>query len=193
MNEYIDSLLLLALIVIALGIYMGSRLFLERRKKLKDITLQELIDSDYEQKYRDVCEFIWQQYVPQSGQSDVFQGELLRVVEKLRYEAWEYDNIHWSNDHVYFCDFICEGLCNQKIFTKAEKRMFTMITEHLKRTGSYSRRYHMGLVADKDLNKNLLAYKEHNLYDILADAVAYLHLKVGGQPIPYTPKPWLDI
>lgn len=42
------------------------------------VTIHELIGKDYEQQYFDECKYIWKNYVPQAGQADNLQGELLR-------------------------------------------------------------------------------------------------------------------
>jgi hypothetical protein len=38
-------------------------------------------------KYFEEAKFLWQNFVPQSGQADKIQGELIRAVERLRDEA----------------------------------------------------------------------------------------------------------
>lgn len=39
---------------------------------------------------------IWKTKVPPSGQADTIEGELLRAVEKLRWEAQQNGNINWD-------------------------------------------------------------------------------------------------
>ena len=41
------------------------------------------IATDYSQKYFDECKYIWENYVPKSGQADNLQGELLREIEEI--------------------------------------------------------------------------------------------------------------
>lgn len=66
------------------------------------ITINQLISEKYELKYLEECKFIWKNYVPQRGQSDVLQGELLREIEKLRCEAQDNGNINWDEDFEFF-------------------------------------------------------------------------------------------
>jgi len=57
-------------------------------------------------KYFEEAKFIWKNYVPKSGQADTVQGELLRVIEKLRYEAQDNGNINWDDGFEMFCHYI---------------------------------------------------------------------------------------
>lgn len=81
----------------------------------QEITLDKLINQEYTEKYLEECKDIWKNFVPDSGQSDVLQGELLRMVEKLRWEAQNNGNINWNEDFEYFC-FILETSSLIKIY-----------------------------------------------------------------------------
>ena len=76
----------------------------------ENIILKQLMKENYTQKYFDECNYIWKNYVPEIGQANVLQGELLRELEKLRYEAQNNGNMNWDKDFEYFCDFISETL-----------------------------------------------------------------------------------
>ena len=61
-------------------------------------------------KYSEEAKYIWQNYVPKSGQADTVQGELIRAIEKLRFEAQDNGNMNWDEGFVHFCDYIWEVL-----------------------------------------------------------------------------------
>jgi len=63
-----------------------------------------------EPNYIEIGRFIWQNYVPKSGQADTVQGELLRANEKLRDESQRNGNINWDQGHEILARFILETL-----------------------------------------------------------------------------------
>ena len=63
-----------------------------------------------EPNYTEIGRFIWQNYVPKSGQADTVQGELLRANEKLRDESQRNGNINWDQGHEILARFILETL-----------------------------------------------------------------------------------
>jgi len=74
-----------------------------------------------EEEYFEKAKYIWQNYVPKSGQSDFVQGELLRGVEKLRDEAQRNGNGNWDDGHVILAKFIKNTLINSKCFDSNKK------------------------------------------------------------------------
>jgi hypothetical protein len=69
-------------------------------------------------KYPDKAKYLWQTYVPTSGQADTVLGELIRAVEQLRDEAQRNGNGNWDQGHQIFCSFIRDILCNSGAFAK---------------------------------------------------------------------------
>ena len=63
-----------------------------------------------EPNYAEIGKFIWQNYVPKSGQADTVQGELLRASEKLRDESCRNGNINWDRGHEILARFILQTL-----------------------------------------------------------------------------------
>src|SRR5437899_13073173 len=63
-----------------------------------------------EPNYTEIGRFIWQNYVPKSGQADTVQGELLRANERLRDESQRNGNINWDQGHEIRARFILETL-----------------------------------------------------------------------------------
>lgn len=154
-------------------------------KKVKsEVTIEELISEKYEKKYYDQCKYIWKNYVPESGQSNILQGELLREIEKLRYEAQDNGNINWDKDFSWFCDFIIETLCYRDIFSDDEKAKIILALEYIKECGNYAKQWNDGQISDDDVDMNRIAYTKDNLYDMVSDAIGYFQLKTAG-PIPF--------
>ena len=57
-------------------------LFDKLKRGKSNLTIDAIIGEEYEQQYFDECKYIWKNYVPQAGQADKLQGELLREIEK---------------------------------------------------------------------------------------------------------------
>ena len=55
---------------------------------------------------REVASWIWHNLVPPRGQASTVQGELLRAVEKLRWEAQENGNINWDEGFLILLSFL---------------------------------------------------------------------------------------
>lgn len=159
-------------------------LFDRFKKTATKITIEQLTNTAYEKLYFDECKFIWKNYVPTNGQSNVLQGELLRELEKLRCEAQDNGNINWDEDFSYFCDFIRESLCAEDIFSDIEKEKISLALTYIKTCGEYARRFYNGEISDHDVDVNMLAYTKDNIYDIVADAIGFLQMKIK-EPIPY--------
>lgn len=75
-----------------------------------------------EEEYRELGRYIWQNYVPKSGQSDTVQGELLRASEKLRDEAHRNGNMNWDAGHEILANYIGETLLVSKDLPWLQKR-----------------------------------------------------------------------
>ena len=63
-------------------------------------------------EYLEIGRFIWNNYVPKSGQSETVQGELLRANEKLRDEAHRNGNMNWDSGHEILANYIRSTLCD---------------------------------------------------------------------------------
>lgn len=70
---------------------------------------------------RDVASWIWHNLVPRSGPANTIQGELLRAVEKLRWEAQENGNINWDEGFLILLDFLEQHLLRHPGFSDAER------------------------------------------------------------------------
>ncbi len=141
-------------------------------------------DKLRKRKSTDVCRYIWKNYVPKSGQADNLQGELLREIEGLRWEAQENGNINWDEDFAYFCDFISAALSGQPIFSDGEKEEIRSVMGRIKEYGTYARKANDGEIPYDDIDMEKIAYVEDDLYDIICDKIAQLHIEYT-EPIPY--------
>jgi hypothetical protein len=61
----------------------------------------------------EVARWVWHNLVPKSGQCSSIQGELLRAVEKLCWEAQNNGNINWDCGFEILLDFLESNLCNE--------------------------------------------------------------------------------
>jgi len=108
----------------------------------------------------DIARWIWKNLVPKSGQANSIQGEILRVIEKLREEAQGNGNINWDDRFEMFVDFLHNTLGHEKSFSKETK---VSITADLERLINF-------LPPDKLENRSQasnLPYVEDDLYDRL--------------------------
>ena len=100
------------------------------KRKSSSLTIEKIIAEDYNYKYFDECKYIWKNYVPESGQANNLQGELLREIEEITLimsyikECGMYaqkfycgiipenevdmDKIAYTNDNLY--DIICDKI-----------------------------------------------------------------------------------
>lgn len=69
-------------------------------------------------KYFEEAKNIWRNYVPKSGQSDTVEGELIRAIEKLRYEAQNNGNGNWDEGFELFCQYLWDILNDEGVFGK---------------------------------------------------------------------------
>ena len=67
-------------------------------------------------KYFDEAKNIWINFVPKSGQSDTVEGELIRAIEKLRYEAQNNGNGNWDEGFELFCQYLWDNLNDNRVF-----------------------------------------------------------------------------
>lgn len=159
-------------------------IFDKLKRKSSSLTIEKIIDKDYNYKYFDECKYIWKNYVPKSGQANNLQGELLREIEEIRCEAQDDGNINWDDNHSYFCDFINKKLLEQPIFSSIEKEEITLIMSYIKECGMYAQKFYSGIIPENEVDMDKIAYTNDNLYDIICDKIGQLQ-KENSEPIPY--------
>lgn len=112
----------------------------------------------------DIARWIWQNLVPKQGQADSVQGELLRAVEKLRYEAQNNGNVNWDDRFEMFAEFLHQTLCSDAAVPMKTKEAITRDIERL-----------INFLPPNQLKDrsqiNELPYVEDDLYDRLTEQV----------------------
>ncbi|KML24637.1 hypothetical protein [Priestia aryabhattai] len=117
-------------------------------------------------KYFEQAKEIWTKYVPKNGQSDIVEGELIRAIEKLRWEAQSNGNGNWDEGFEMLASYILEILNDNDVFkldtlSEIQSDVNTLLTSEYE------------------------PYLEDDLYDRLADRVIEWHFAKKG-PIKRT-------
>lgn len=74
---------------------------------------------------------LWRTYVPEHGQADTVQGELIRAVERLRDEAQRNANENWRRDHELLVEFVRDTLVDSGLFDASGVEEIQSDTERL--------------------------------------------------------------
>ena len=154
------------------------------------LVVNELGIRDYKMQHFDVCKNIWKTKVPKSGQSDTLQGELLRQVEKLRYEAQDNGNLNWDDNFSFFCDNLKNCFQASGQFSPQHLQKLSKALDYLKDCGEYAKQYNAGNIPDEEADPVRFAYTDDDLYDYLCDAVAVIALS-HPEDIPYEKKDFI--
>ncbi|MFB2638260.1 hypothetical protein ACE02P_09555 [Shewanella bicestrii] len=131
----------------------------------------------------EVASWIWHNLVPQNGQSNTVQGELLRAVEKLRWEAQENGNINWDNGFLILIAFLENHLLNHPGFSEAERKVIKSDLSRLKNFLPVEE-------LDDEADSGSLPYVEDDLYDRLESFVVSF-ARTNPQTIPNPNNPSL--
>ncbi|KRR14631.1 hypothetical protein CQ12_10905 [Bradyrhizobium jicamae] len=67
-------------------------------------------------RYFEEARTIWKTKVPSNGQADTVEGELLRAVEKLRWEAQGNGNINWDDGFEILVSFLQAHLLDATVY-----------------------------------------------------------------------------
>jgi hypothetical protein len=125
-------------------------------------SMSERIDTSGDD--HSVASWIWRNLVPRSGQSGTVQGELLRAVEKLRWEAQNNGNINWDDGFVILIDYLRTTLNADASFTDADRHA---VNSDLDRLRNFTAVDELAVGADD----GELPYLEDDLYDRLTGFV----------------------
>lgn len=129
----------------------------------------------------DIARWIWNNLVPKSGRAPSLQGELLRAIEKLRWEAQSNGNINWDACFEMFIDFLGEHLLGEPRFSKESKVEISADLERLRNFLSVD-----DLEDDEDAGG--LPCVDDDLYDRLTShVVSYCRLHPNLVPIELNP------
>jgi hypothetical protein len=121
-------------------------------------SLSETIQPDFPTnlKYPEIADKIRRELIPQNGQADTVQGELLRAIDKLKYEAQGNGNINYAKGHNLLAKFILDTLRNSSLFDHSQKVKIELET--------------------KKLMKGSSPYTDDDVYDYLTDQVCIFYL-----------------
>ena len=117
---------------------MGLFDIFHKTSKVENTDIVSFELGEYQQKHFEECKYIWKKLVPKSGQADNLQGEMVRQLEKLRYEAQNNGNINWCDDFNYFCDFLKEHLGNSETIDEDIRKKVMLSLDKIKYHGQYS-------------------------------------------------------
>jgi hypothetical protein len=110
----------------------------------------------------DLTEWVWDNLIPSSGQASSVQGEILRVIEKLRWESQQNGNINWDDCFVMMVDFLEQQLIEASSFTLEVK---ASIQQDLMRLRTF---VPLNEIED-DFSVSDLPYIADDLYDRLVE------------------------
>jgi polyhydroxyalkanoate synthesis regulator phasin len=99
-------------------------------------------------KYTKELTYIEETLVPNSGQADSLQGELLRQLWKLVDEAQRNGNMNWDEDFEYFTEFLKEKLVESDAVGEAKKAELAEILDKIKEAGQYAKKFNDGEIGD---------------------------------------------
>lgn len=85
-------------------------------------------------QYFEEANSIWRNFVPERGQAETVQGELLRAIEKLRDEAIRNGNINWDRGFEILLDYAETRLTDSAVYSQdtieRTKRAFSRLKDH---------------------------------------------------------------
>ena len=137
--------------------------------------------------YAEECIYLWKNHVPEQGQADTLQGELLRQIEKLRYEAQDNGNINWDEDFEFFCTFLKYILCSADCLTPQVKKDVAAALARIRKAGETASLFFQKKISHETLAHEHgceLAYTDDDLYDVICDAIGEFYI-YNREPIPY--------
>lgn len=140
--------------------------------------------------YVDECIDLLKNYVPKYGQANTIQGEMLRQIEKLRYEAQNNGNLNWDEDCEFFCRFLKYVLCNASCLSVKMKQDVSDALQRINRAGTTASLFFQKKITHEELVSKYgceLACVDDDIYDTVCNAIGFFY-KNNPQMIPYEPE-----
>ena len=104
-----------------------------------------------EEEYLENGKYIWQNFVPKSGQAEFVQGELLRAIEKLRDEAHRNGNGNFNEKcHKILIHYLRTKLSDKQVF---EEKTIKLINKDLDRLSIEKHPYPDDAIFDEICNR----------------------------------------
>lgn len=138
-----------------------------------DILYEKLKDAGvlgYKQQHFEECKKIWQTQVPTIGESDSVQGEMLREIEKMRYEAVQNGNANWDDSYSFFCGNLYDLLSAANVLDEEKCETLRTVLDYLKLCGESGK-----------------VHTDFDVYDYVNDCIAAYSF-AHPEPVPYEKK-----
>jgi hypothetical protein len=130
---------------------------------------------------QEIARWVWTNLVPEAGQADCLQAELLRAVEKLRWEAQGNGNINWDDRFEMLVDLLSKHLLGEAGLSPGEKASIGNDLDRL-------RNFLPVRDLKDDADAGRLPYVEDDLYDRLTSSVVRF-CRLNPALIPYRHDP----
>lgn len=121
--------------------------------------------------------------VPPRGQARTIQGELLRAIEKLRWEAQENGNINWDEGFLILLSFLESQLGSHTGFDEADLKTIQRDIHRLRNFLPVNE-------LDGESGGGSLPYVEDDLYNRLEDFVVAF-ARANPEALPHAANPLL--
>ncbi len=116
---------------------------------------------------QDIALWIWENLVPSSGRADTLQGEVIRAIELLAWEAQNNGNLNWNEEFDNLIAFLTE------VFTSSGSVIAATMSEEAKCSAAEDlyRLSHFLLPTELDSRVYIeeLPYVKEDLYDRLTE------------------------
>lgn len=129
----------------------------------------------------DIARWIWKTLVPKLGPAEYVQAEVLRAIEKLRWEAQGNGNINWDDRFEMLADFIASTLTSQACFSEEAKASIRQDIHRLKNFLPPNELTDRSQIPE-------LPYVEDDLYDRLTEHLICF-CRQSPSLIQFTPNP----
>jgi hypothetical protein len=127
-------------------------------------------------RYQKEAKQLWKKLVPESGQADTVQGELIRCITRLGSESYRNGNANWDKGFKLMAKFLAKHLCDG---TFAKKR-----TEQIEADVK------LVIEAGKDESNDAYVHEKNDSYTRLTDRVVEWCQK-HPEPIAHVQNPKL--
>jgi len=116
---------------------------------------------------QDIALWIWENLVPSSGRADTLQGEVIRAIELLAWEAQNNGNLNWDKEFDRLVDFLRE------VFTSSGSVIAATMNEEDKLSAAEDLHRLSNFLLPTELDSRVyieeLPYVKEDLYDRLTD------------------------
>lgn len=116
---------------------------------------------------QDIALWIWENLVPLSGRADTLQGEVIRAIELLAWEAQNNGNLNWNEEFDSLVDFLRE------VFTSSGSVIGATMSEEARLSAADDLHRLSNFLLPTELDSRVyieeLPYVKEDLYDRLTE------------------------